>query len=41
MKTPEELNVIREEADALNKKLHELSQEELAQVIGGMDILII
>ena len=35
MKTKEELNVIKEEVEALNKKLAELSEEELAQVSGG------
>ena len=31
----EELNVIKEEAKALNKKLTELTEEELEQVVGG------
>ena len=35
MKTKEELNTIKEEVEALNKKLHELTEEELAQVTGG------
>ena len=35
MKTKEELNALKEEVEALNKKLHELSDEELAQVSGG------
>ena len=35
MKTKEELNVLREEVETLNKKLAELSGEELAQVSGG------
>ena len=35
MKTKEELNALKEEVEALNKKLHELSDEELTQVIGG------
>ena len=36
MKTPEELNALKVEAEALNKKLHELTDEELAQVSGGV-----
>ena len=35
MKTKEELNVLKEEVETLNKKLAELSEEELAQVNGG------
>lgn len=35
MKTKEELNAIKEEVDALNKKLAELTEEELKQVTGG------
>ena len=35
MKTKEELNALKEEVEALNKKLHELTKEELAQVCGG------
>ena len=35
MKTKEELNALKEEVEALNKKLHELTEEELAQVSGG------
>ena len=34
-KTKEELNELKEEVEALNKKLHELTDEELAQVTGG------
>ena len=34
MKT-EELNALKEEVETLNKKLHELTEEELAQVPGG------
>ena len=34
-KTQEELNALKEELEALNKKLAELSEEELAQVSGG------
>ena len=35
MKTPEELNVLREEVETLKKKLAELTEEELAQISGG------
>ena len=37
MKTKEELNAIKEEIEAVNKKLAELTAEELAQVSGGLD----
>ena len=40
MKTPEELNARKEEVETLNKKLAELTDEELAQVSGGFPILI-
>ena len=40
MKTKEELNIIKEEIDALNKKLYELTDEELDQVTGGLDYKI-
>ena len=36
MKTQEELNALKEEVEALNKKLHDLTEEELAQVSGGI-----
>lgn len=36
MKTREELNAIREEYDNLNRKLRELTEEELEQVTGGL-----
>ena len=36
MKTPDELNALKEEVETLNKKLHELTDEELAQVCGGV-----
>ena len=36
MKTKEELNALKEEVEALNKKLAELSDEELQQVAGGL-----
>ena len=34
-KTKEELNAIKEEVEAVNEKLHELTPEELEQVTGG------
>ena len=37
MKTKEELNALKEEIETLNKKLHELTEEELAQVSGGVE----
>ena len=37
MKTKEELNALKEEVETLNKKLKELSEEELEQVAGGVD----
>ena len=36
MKTKEELNALKEEVEAVNKKLAELTEEELAQVSGGV-----
>ena len=38
MKTKEELNALKEEVETLNKKLHELSDDELAQVTGGRSV---
>ena len=35
MKTKEELNALKNEVETLNKKLAELSENELAQVVGG------
>ena len=35
MKTKEELNALKEEVEALNQKLAELSEEELKQISGG------
>ena len=35
MKTKEELSAIKEEVEALNKRLAELTEEELEQVSGG------
>ena len=38
MKTKEELNALKEEVEALNRKLHELTEEELKQVSGGLGL---
>ena len=35
MKTTEELNALKEEVEAVNEKLQELTPEELEQVTGG------
>ena len=35
MKSKEELSALKEEVEALNQKLAELTEEELAQVAGG------
>ena len=35
MKSKEELNALKEEVETVSKKLHELTDEELAQVSGG------
>ena len=35
MKTKEELKVLKEEVEAVNEKLQELTEEELEQVNGG------
>ena len=35
MKAKEELTALKEEVEALNRKLAELSSEELEQVVGG------
>ena len=37
-KTQEELNALKEEVETVSKKLHELTDEELAQVSGGAKI---
>ena len=37
MKTKEELNKLKDEFEALNKKLAELTEDELEQVSGGKD----
>ena len=36
MKTKEELDAIKEEVEAVNEKLAELTEEEIAQVNGGV-----
>ena len=38
MKTKEELNALKEEVETVSKKLHELTEEELAQVSGGAHV---
>ena len=38
MKTKEELNALREEVEALNIKLAELSEDELLQISGGTEV---
>ena len=38
MKTKEELNALKEEVETVNRKLHELTDEELAQVSGGFGV---
>ena len=35
MKSKEELNALKEEVEILNKKLHELTDEEMEQIVGG------
>ena len=40
MHTKEELNTQKEEAETLNKKLRELTEEEAAQVSGGTNTYI-
>ena len=37
MKTKEELDNLKREVEALNTKLAELTEDELKQVIGGVD----
>ena len=36
MKMKEELNALKEEIEALNKKLSDLTEEEITQVCGGI-----
>lgn len=40
MKTKEELNALKNEVDALNKKLAELNEDELFQVTGGISEIV-
>ena len=35
MRTKEELNALKTEVEAMNKKLQDLTEEELKQVVGG------
>ena len=35
MKTKDEPNALKEEVETVNRKLHELTREELEQVTGG------
>lgn len=37
-KTKEELNTLKEEIETLNNKLGELTEEELVQIAGGIDL---
>ena len=39
MKTKEELNALKEEVETVSKKLHELTEEERAQVSGGAPVI--
>ena len=38
MKTKEELNALKEEVETLNKKLAELTEDELRLVAGGTEV---
>ncbi len=38
MKTKEELNALKKEVEALNRKLAELSEDDLEQVTGGIKV---
>ena len=40
MKTKEELNALKEEVETVSRKLHELTEEELAQVSGGARLIL-
>ena len=37
MKTTEELNALKEDVETVSRKLHELTEEELEQVAGGIN----
>ncbi len=41
MKTKEQLNALKEEYESLNRKLGELTDDEMEQVTGGMKIVVI
>ena len=41
MKTDDELNALKKEVEALNGKLAELTEEELSQVSGGTNVLLL
>ena len=41
MKTKEELNAQKEEVETVSRKLHELTEEELAQVSGGIPGIVL
>ncbi|MDO5445958.1 MAG: hypothetical protein Q4F31_10110 [Eubacteriales bacterium] len=41
MKTPEELNTLKEEFEALQKKLSELTAEEIDLVTGGDGVIFL
>ena len=40
-KTKEELNALKEEVEAVSKKLQELTPEEIAQVSGGLGPVVL
>ena len=39
MKTKDKLNALKEEVATVSRKLHELTEEELAQVVGGFPLI--
>ena len=41
MKNKEELKNLKEEVESVNEKLHELTEEEIAQVSGGVETRVI
>lgn len=41
MKSIEELNVLKEEVEAVRRKLHGLTENELEQVSGGVPIFVV
>ena len=40
MKSKEELNALKEEVETVSKKLSELTEEELKQVVGGIKVTV-